>query len=114
MAKLRQVTLKFTPSQSDDVIGYKLFVEPAPNPPDYDNSMFFDLGLPAVDPADGKVHVDLTALLQGNPAITDGTYNVAVVAEDDGNNLSAFAGVNDVPLDFVAPDAPTNVEVVRV
>jgi hypothetical protein len=112
MAKLRDVKLKFNPSQSSDVVGYKLYVQPVPDAPNY-TSQSYPLGSPEPDVESGKIVINLTELLSDG-SVADGVYNVGVAAVDDGDNISSMDILNNVPLDFVAPDAPTGIEVVRI
>jgi len=43
MPKIKELTLSFPESGSPDVVGYKLYIEPAPDAVTYD-SQSFDLG----------------------------------------------------------------------
>jgi hypothetical protein len=106
MAKVRKVTLKFNPSGSPDVVSYNLYHVDTGNVLDY-NSPKVDLGKPDPDPDSGKIHVDVSAL----GVFTDGRYDIGVTAVDDAGNESSMAVKNDVPFDFVAPDAPSELEV---
>jgi len=45
---------------------------------------------------------------------TDGVYNLGITAVDDAGNESSFSLINDVPLDFLAPDAPGEITIIRV
>ena len=94
-------TIKFPPSSSPDVVGYRLYLEEAPNEVTYD-SEFIDLGNP-VDPS-GLVVVDLTQFSE--LTTKDGVYNIGITAIDDAGNESSMSKASDVPLDFVAPDPP--------
>ena len=95
MPKVKEVTLTFPASGSPDVVGYKLYIEPTPDPVTY-ASQSFDLG--------NNTSVDIASL----PGMTtlDGIYNMGVAAVDDAGNESSFSLLNDVPLDFTAPDPP--------
>lgn len=108
MAQVNEAKLKFAPSASPDVTGYKLYLEEQSNPVSY-NSQSFTLGNPA--PVGGLIEVDIAAL----PGMTtyDGVYNLGVVAVDDAGNESSMSVKNGVPLDFVAPDPPGEITVVR-
>lgn len=103
MAKVKSVTLSFPASGSTDVVSYKLYMEEAPNSVT-DSSQFFDLGL--------NTSIDLSTL----PGMTtnDGIYNLGVSAVDDAGNESGMTLLNDVALDFVAPDAPGALTITRV
>lgn len=98
--------MKFEPSTSPDVVGYKMYIQESPDPVDY-TSEGIDLGMPPTD-ADGKLVVDLSTL----SALTtkDGVYNIGVVAIDDAGNESSMTKAANVPLDFVAPDPPGTLE----
>jgi hypothetical protein len=109
--KLKQRQLRFTPSPSPDVVAYRLYFEPAPAPATYE-SPNADLGLPAVDETTGKAAVDLAGL--PGMTTTDGTYNLGLVAVDDAGNQSSMEVLADVPLDFIAPDAPTALELADI
>jgi len=100
---VKNVTLSFPPSNSPDVVGYKLYVQEAPGPVDYDSESF-DLG--------NETSIDLSAL--PNMTTKDGTYNLGITAVDDAGNESSMSKINDVPLDFVQPDPPGQITITRV
>lgn len=102
MSKVKNVTLSFPASDSPDVVGYMLYMETVPAPVTYD-SQSFDLG--AVTTIDLSTLDGMTTL--------DGVYNLGVVAVDDAGNLSSLSLINDVPLDFTAPNPPGQVVVTR-
>jgi hypothetical protein len=106
---LKQVHLTFTKSGSPDVVGYALYIEEAPNPASF-NSQRFDLGNP---PDDGSGKIDV--LLSELPGIDtkDGVYNLGISAVDDAGNESSLLtdGLDNIALDFVAPDPPTSASV---
>ena len=95
MAKVKDMILTFPPSGSSDVVGYKLYVQEAPDPVGYDSD-FYELG--------NVTQIDIATL----PGMTtkDGVYNIGVTAVDDAGNESSFSTIDNVPLDFVAPDPP--------
>ena len=93
MAKIKDVTLSFPPSESADVVGYKLYLETVPTEVTHD-SPSHDLG--------NNTSVLLNTIL----GTIDGVYNIGVVAVDDVSNESDFSLMNDVPLDFVPPGPP--------
>ncbi len=101
--KVKNVTLSFPASGSQDVVGYKLYMETSPSPVTY-TSPSFDLG--------NNTSVDMSTL----PGIstTDGVYNLGITAVDDAGNESSFSLISEVPLDFLAPDAPGEVTITRV
>ena len=93
MAKIKDVTLSFPPSESADVVGYKLYIEPIPTEVTHD-SQGYDIG--------NNTSVLLNTLFEG----TDGVYNIGVAAVDDAGNESDLSLMSDVPLDFVPPVPP--------
>jgi len=103
MAKVKNVTLSFPASGSKDVVGYKLYMEVVPNKVTYE-SPSFDLGT--------RTSVDLATL--PNISTTDGVYNLGITAVDDASNESSFSLISDVPLDFLAPDAPGEITIIRI
>ena len=102
MAKLKDVKISFPASGSPDVAGYKLYMEEAPNPVNYD-SPSWDLGT--------ETSVDL-ATLDGMTS-RDGIYNLGVVAVDDAGNESSMSIKEGVAIDFAAPDPPGGIVVER-
>ena len=96
MALVQEKILSFEPSDSPDVVGYKMYMEEAPTLVTYD-SLSFDLGAKTEG-------INLAEL----PDMTtkDGVYNIGIVAVDDAGNESSMSVVNDVPLDFQAPNPP--------
>ncbi len=103
MAKVKSVTMSFPPSSSADVVGYKMYMEESPSPVT-DQSQMYDLGL--------NTSIDLSTL----PGMTtnDGIYNLGITAVDDAGNESGMTVLNDVALDFVAPDAPGEITITRL
>jgi hypothetical protein len=69
-----------------------------------------NVGVPPLD-VDGK-HVIFLNSQPELAALPEGNYDFAVTAYDEAGNESDFAEVENVPLDLVAPNAPTGVEVV--
>ena len=108
MAQVSETKIRFSPSGSPDVTGYKLYIEQDPNAVSY-SSQSFDLGNPT--PVNGLIEVDVAAL----PGMTtyDGVYNFGVVAIDDGGNQSSMSIITGGAIDFVAPDPPGEITVVR-
>ena len=112
MSLVKGTILAITPSTSPDVTGYKLYMvdESLPLARDENGAVpgaqVFDLVDPEPDEGDGQMRWDLAKL----PGMTtnDGVYNLGVAAVDDAGNESSFLEILGVPLDFVAPNAPTN------
>jgi len=102
MGLVKTVTLVFEPSTSADVVGYKLYIEQTPTEVSY-QSQSFDLG--------NNTDVNL-AEVEGI-GILSGTYNFGITAVDDTGNESDFVFLSDVKVDLVAPNAPTNPQIVR-
>jgi len=103
--------LTFTPSGSSDVTGYKLFHEVAPAEIGPESPSVF-LDNPPVS-QNGMIEVDL-ATVPGFSTM-DGVYNLGLASVDDVGNESSIvtAGLSGIPLDFVAPDPPTNASVLQ-
>lgn len=105
MARVGTKEFYWTPSAAQDVVGYRVYVEPEANPITYSS--------PHVDVGD-VVEVDLGALANGGFTVlaeADGTYNLGVSALDDMGNESDISVVASVPLDFVPPLPPTGLGV---
>lgn len=109
MAKVKDVTLSFPASGASDVSKYMLYIVQAPGDVeavdgngDY-TANSYDLGT--------STSVDLNTL----PGMTsnDGIYNMGITAVDDAGNESSMTRISDVPLDFVAPDAPGPITITR-
>ena len=98
MSKVKGFVIKFAPSDSEDVVTNKLYVQESPTAVSYD-SQSFDVGNTAVA---GFVSVDMQKLLPD----VDSVYNIGVAAVDDAGNESDLSIKNNVPLDFAAPAAP--------
>ena len=106
MAKIKSKTIRFTPSPSPDVVTNKLYIVPTGDSLDYD-SPSYDVGN-VIDSDTGKVHVDLAVLFPGY----DGNYDIGIAAVDDGGNEADMQVAPNVPLDFVAPDPVSGLELV--
>lgn len=96
MAIIRGLKVTLPPSDSPDVVGYRMRIVPVPDLPTVDTP-FVELGL---DPTD----IDL-ATLPGLEDI-DGVFNMAFSAVDDFDNESPFVIVRDKAIDFLAPNPP--------
>lgn len=107
---LRKVFIRFTVSHSPDVVGYKMYAQANDVPLDR-NGPSFDLGMPVPD-SEGVCLVDLSSV----PGISelDGTYNLGIVSVDDAGNESSMLseGLENITLDFIAPDPPTAASVI--
>ena len=99
---VKQITLSFPASDSPDVVNYKLYIEEAPTMVT-DKSPSYDLGM--------ETSVDLSTF--DGMTTRDGVYNLGVTAVDKAGNESSFSLLNDVPLDFVAPNPPGAIVIVR-
>jgi len=100
MSQLKPTFLRFPPSGSPDVETYLLYVEEAPKRVTY-GSPSFNVGNRVVS---NQVEVNLASIV-GFPS-KDTVYNLGVVAKDDYGNLSSMSKLDDIPLDFAAPDPP--------
>ncbi len=102
MSKVLNTKLTFSPSESEDVVGYKLYLQEAPNPVTYD-SPSFDLG--------NKTEIYISTL----PGLeqVDGVYNLGVSAVDDAGNEADLQIIEGVPLDFLAPAPVSNLVISR-
>jgi hypothetical protein len=103
MAKIVTKQIRFTPSNSPDVVTNKLYAEVAGTDLTYD-SPSWDVG--NVVETDGKVYVNLGAYLVGY----DGNYDIGIAAIDDGGNEATMQVMSDVPLDFLAPNPVSGLE----
>jgi len=106
---IKEVIVKFPPSASEDVTGYKMYYVPQGQTLDY-SSNTIDLGLPATG-TDGKIAASVSEL--PNFQAADDTFSIGITAVDDAGNESAMSTA-DVTLDFTAPDAPGPIEIVRI
>lgn len=102
--------LTFTPSDSPDVNGYYFYMEETPNPVDINLSQKWDLGNPPVE-ADGKIKYDISTL--DGITTKDGVYNIGLSAYDEVGNESSLMLINDVALDFIAPNPPSDGAIIR-
>lgn len=103
MSKIKGLTIRFSPSPSPDVVSNKLYIQESPAPVTYE-SPSYNVG--NVVGADKMISVDLKALLPN----VDGIYNIGIVSVDDAGNESDMKTAKDVPLDFLAPNPPGNIE----
>lgn len=96
MAKIKSLHVTLPPSNSPDVVEYRLRITPINTDPTYD-STFISLG-------DDPTNIDI-ARLDGLAEVDD-VVNMAFSAVDDAGNESDMVMVRNVPLDFLAPNAP--------
>ena len=89
--------IKWGASTSPDVVGYRIFWTDDDTFPTYE-SRFVDVG--------NVTEVQLP--LAGMEAIED-TLTIGIAAVDTAGNVSDISSVVDVPLDAVAPEAPSGV-----
>ena len=107
---MTNMIMKFAPSQSPGIVGYKMYMEKIPNLAHRGSYQIY-LGMPPIDPADGKMYVNLAEL---DEIPTDTTrYNIGLVAFDDQGKESFFSRANNVKLEFDAPDSPGEIDFVQ-
>jgi len=100
MAKIKPKMLRFNPSDSVDVTGYKMYYEFGGIEVNYDSPPY-DLGVQTDN-------ISLQLILGGQ----EGNINIGIVAYDAaGNESDIHMVVTDYPLDFSAPNAPSGGEV---
>lgn len=103
MSKVLSTRITFQPSGSADVVGYKLYIQAAPDPVTYE-SQSFELG------ENTEVYIsDLPGMSQ-----VDGVYNLGIAAVDDAGNEASLSVLENVSLDFLAPEPVTDLKVVRL
>ena len=105
---LNERKLKFKASTSPDVVRYRLYVEEASNPVTY-NSEFVDIG----NPVDHNNYIIIPLSNLEILTSKDGTYNLGVTPIDDAGNEGSMVTVNNVELDFLAPDPVTELEIIN-
>lgn len=101
--------LTYTPSDSPDVEGYYLYMEDAPAVVSA-ASQRWDIGNQSPE-TDGKVVYDITQL--EGMTTKDGVYNLGLSAYDEVGNESSMILMNDVALDFIAPNPPSDGAIIR-
>ena len=109
MAKVKETVLMFVKSDSPDVIGYALYVEEVPVGVTYASDRI-ELGSPQAD-GNGTIEVSIQEL--EGMTTRDGVYNLGIVAVDDAGNESSMEVIQNVALDFSAPNPPTSGRVER-
>jgi hypothetical protein len=112
MADPKKAILRFTPSGSPDVVGYNLYYEPENLVLSHQSPKVY-IDNPPIN-ANGQVEIDISTLAFEESI--DGHYNLGIASVDDAGNESALLteGLEDVALDFVAPDPPTNASIIYV
>lgn len=100
MANIKKTQISWTKSGSVDVVGYKIYYVP--------EGEVLNYGSPNISVGD----VDIVVIPDDVPEfpLLDGMYQIGLTAVDDVGNESDIL-IQTVPFDFVAPDAPTNLEV---
>lgn len=113
MAETKKIVLRFSPSASPDVTSYYLYYEDESQVLSH-QSPRISLGKPPVN-ANGVIEIDIATLEFAEGSI-DGHFNLGISAVDDAGNESALLteGLEDVALDFVAPDPPTNASIIYI
>lgn len=117
MARVKSAILRFPPSPSTDVVGYKMYIEPVPTEPSY-QSPSHDLGNNMVE-VDGPGDVGITNLVEVDlstivSTIDSGIYNLGIASVDNSGNESDLQFLNNVELDFVAPEPPGALDLIRL
>jgi hypothetical protein len=102
MPEVKALSIKFPASASPDVTGYKLYMSEQPTPLDY-SSPSWDLG--------NVTEIDISTL--DGMTTKSGTYDIGIVAVDGAGNESSMSIKTGVVIDFVAPDPPGALEVIR-
>lgn len=106
MARIGKKTLRFTPSASADAVGYRIYILKDGTEFDYG-----DVYHEVPDLKDGqKIEVDIGSLSVA--PIESGVYDIYVTAIDAFGNESNAMEIQDKTFDFVAPEAPTEGEVI--
>lgn len=96
MAKIKSLRVTLPPSSSPDVVEYRLRITPNNIDPTYE-SEFISLG-------NDPTNIDIASL--DGLADVDDVVNMGFSAVDDAGNESDLVMVRNVPLDFLAPNAP--------
>ena len=110
MSILKETWLRFPVGGSPDVVGFKLYIEEIPsivvNDPDSpDLSPSFDLGNNRID-VEGVTHGEVNLASVPGMTTLDAVYNIGVAEVDDRGNESSLSLMDNVPLDFRAPNPP--------
>lgn len=108
MSVLKEIWLRFPVSDSQDVVTHKLYIEESPGiivtDPDSPNlSQSFDIGNNRVD-IDGIIHGEVNLSVVPGLITLDAIYNIGVAAVDRRGNEAPLSFLDEVPLDFQAPN----------
>ncbi|OEU68382.1 MAG: hypothetical protein BBJ57_02130 [Desulfobacterales bacterium PC51MH44] len=111
MPQVAPIKIAFPPSDSPDVVNYRLYYVDTSETLGL-NSPYVDLPPQAADP-DGDMRFNAGDVkdAQGNIVFEDGRYNLGVAAIDDAGNESEMSTLLDVPLDFVPPNPPGQIRI---
>ena len=109
MAKIKPKVLKFNPPTSPDAESANIRIVPTGDVMDYPVPVAHTV-TDLTPGSSGKIEVDLGGI--STAQTMDGVYDIGVTYVDDVGNESAIAKAAGIALDFIAPDAPTGLEVV--
>jgi len=102
MARINNKTLSWNAGVAADIVAHRVYVSTSGVDPNY-GSQFTDVPMPTVS-------MVLPDEFAGFPLI-DGLYKLGISSVDDMGNESDITVISN-PLDFIAPDAPTNLAVI--
>lgn len=113
MSKVVKRALAIEPSDSEDVVGYKLYAAANTDPPHEfgDADVGIDIGMPPereVEPGVVRLVVNLDAVPEV-VALGEGKYDFAITAVDDVGNESDYVKAEPVELDLTPPAPPKSV-----
>lgn len=98
MARVKSKTLSWNAGIAADIVAHRIYVSTSGVDPNY-GSQNIDISMPVTS-------VVLPDEFAGFPLI-DGLYKLGISSVDDMGNESDITVISN-PLDFIAPDAPTN------
>ena len=104
MAQVREIVIRFRPSTSDDVVGYRFRVRQANTVAAYD--VPFDDQPVRVADADGFLRYPAANMQQFEGL--EGVHDVHVTAVDARGNESDFLEIDNQTFDLSPPEAPTD------
>lgn len=114
MAKVIKRGLAIEPSDSADVVGYKLYAAPSPHE-FVESDVGINIGLPPLKDIDGvQKHVVNLDAIPEVVALGEGEFDFGVSAVDDVGNESDLVKAVAVPLDLTPPNPPKSVGVIGV